>query len=475
MATDAHRQTLQFIYDQSYGKQVDTDRRGSTAPHWSPPGARRVRLPAGLDPASGGAATGPMWQRSPGAVVRWLEALRHLVLAGQVARREPSNPYNDHRPYPSSASQFSTHLWLSWGSPPYAWHYNPLEHAVEAPAVAPVPALTDRAGGYRIIVAADYREIDKGYHTLRYALAMLEAGHCLYNLAAVAAAAGLDHAVRLWFDDAALLAALGHADEEGWIPAAVVDVGSPPPAPAPPPPAPAGPAAAAGDVAIMDRLAWTAPAVGSGAPEHLTVPGPGPADLPTLSNLLYQRNAGRGMLGVTGRQGVLPGEALRAALDALVSAPGARPPVSGAALRHLAAVQHVQGYADGLYEIDPAGGTHLRRPGRVFGDIQAAYSYPASVMTIESFHIVLFMVVDYPRVVAELGPRSFRLTQLQLGWTAQAVGLALTAHDCFSRPVRAFLEWRLDALLELPPTETVAYQLFCSRNHLRDIVFDLRI
>lgn len=142
--------------------------------------------------------------------------------------------------------------------------------------------------------------------------------------------------------------------------------------------------------------------------------------------------------------------------------------------RVLVALERVDGIADGLYE--PGGGKLVAvREGTLLRAVQAAYRYPASsTVTIDSLHAVWCFVVDYPAQLARRGRQGFRECQLVLGAYAQRLGLALARDNYFARPVRAFDEETLDAVLGLAATEQVGYAVLTGRSTFTDLTIDLR-
>ncbi|MFC6662204.1 hypothetical protein [Deinococcus multiflagellatus] len=98
--------------------------------------------------------------------------------------------------------------------------------------------------------------------------------------------------------------------------------------------------------------------------------------------------------------------------------------------------------------------------------LQHAYSYPEDLNVSALNAAVLFTATYHP-------DQPFLHTQLALGERAQRLCLALARAGLFARPVRAYREAPLDALLNLPANQTVAYALLCGRAPLNDLSLPL--
>ena len=193
--------------------------------------------------------------------------------------------------------------------------------------------------------------------------------------------------------------------------------------------------------------------------------------------MFFNRNAGRGNGGVSG---VLKTVSRRVLASACRE--GFRPVRSDlvqsgwslAGLRILLAVERVESFDDGIYELFPADASLASiRPGRWLADVQRAFSPPSGIH-ISSFNIVWFLIVDYTRVLEERGARGFRMANIELGWMAQGLACAMAAEGLLARPCRSYQEPLLDAMLGLAGAESVGYEVLCGVNRFQDLVLDLR-
>ena len=478
------RRLLEFVHAQSYGKTVST-----VSTIWRPriPGLDPSARPVPLEPGAAGQLTGLAYAPFQDAPARGepLERI-HAVLYGAMGllRHEPANPYNPHRAFPSARSLFPIQAYLLQGA--WAARYDPLGHRLEPVAGSGAPA-----GPARIALVGCPLGIPDSYGTLRYALTVLEAGHALYNLTAVARALGLRATVTLGFDDAWLMARLGLAGSEEWMPLAMVELE--PGASEPEAHADArrpAPAAQEEPFAWLDRAGWLR--AGEVAwwraievPEPPSAPSQGRRDLkaavglPSLEEVLYTRSSGRSTAGLSAQVTRVPGELVHTALHLGLR----RPPlelstraVSPSGLRFLLVAERVSGLDDGLYELFPESGALVcRRQGRLLSGLQQAFSYPPINVNILSMNAAWLLVVDPPQVIDRWGARGVRLANLELGWVAQGLGCAMAAHGLFARPTRSFDEARLDELLGLGPGEMVGYQILCGLSRFHDFLFDLRL
>ena len=233
MVSESPRSLIEdFVWRQSYGKTFgDPGELGSVAPPRVGGSSGRWPLPGGLTAALASVSWPVDWTAgsSPDVPCRRVQALLYNALG--IVRREPSNPYNDHRAFPSPRCLFPTHAYLLCARTGRAFLYNPMAHALETPdgfsaqgADSPEQSWSARAGGV-VAVVSRYTRIPAYYRDLRYTLAVLEAGHALYNLALVAAALQVPARVCLAFDDAAVLRRLMLKADEGWMPVALVTLG----------------------------------------------------------------------------------------------------------------------------------------------------------------------------------------------------------------------------------------------------------
>jgi hypothetical protein len=373
-----------------------------------------------------------------------LDTLLHVALG--VLRREPHNAYNPHAAIPSARCAFAARAYVVRDGEVLA--YLPARHELRlvhrhAPA------------GFHVCVVANAAAFPAGYHDLRTALALLEAGHAVANLVATGMAVGLRSVVRAAPDD--LLALLDLDPGDGWLPAAVVTFGA--------------------DLAPLPGGEDTPPALPV-PPGGATLRAPDLFPAGTFGDAVWRRTAGRGTTGLSASLRPVPASALwRAAteaarLDLVAGTEGPRGPVGW--LRQLWVTERVDGVPDGIHE-HVGDGFVTRRAGRFLGRVQDGFSYPPEQTAIETMNAVGLFVVDYPALARAYGDAAFRVAQLRLGAAAQGASLALAAEGLFARPCRSFHEYVLDELLGLDATETVAYELLAGRPRFADLLLDLRM
>ncbi|HVF05965.1 MAG TPA: hypothetical protein VNA20_14070 [Frankiaceae bacterium] len=441
--TTTARDALDLAFRQSYLKEVD-GRLGAAVPRPLPAGPRR--------PLARGA-----WSRIAAVPypVTGFDAVEGdpldtvLPVALGLLRHEPHNPYNPHAAIPSARCAFAVRAYVVRGGEVLA--YVPARHELRL--------VGDGApDGRHVCVVADPAAFPAGYHDLRVALALLEAGHAVANLVTAGRAAGLRSVVRAAGDE--LLPLLGLDPAGPVLAAAVVTFGT------------------GGDLAPLLPGADPAP--------HLPVP-PGGATTPApeprppagrLADVLWRRSAGRGVPGLSASLRPVPASALwRAAaeaarLDLVAGTEGPRGPVGW--LRQFWVTERVDGVPDGVHE-HVGDGIVTHRRGRFLARVQEGFSYPATQTAVETTNLVGLFAVDYPALMRAYGPAGFLAAQLRLGAAAQAASLALAAEGLFARPCRSFHEHVLDDLLGLTATETVGYELLCGRARFPDLLLDLRM
>jgi hypothetical protein len=402
---------LDFVHAQSYGKSI-----GKVAPGFRPPpvpGLAGDELPI------------PWGDRAPlpALLSHALGTLRH---EGGAA----------HRAYPSPRSLFPVHAYLLQGRD--AWRFDPLRHALQPVAGSGTPAWDEPVV---LALAGGYAGIPPAYGPLRFALAVLEAGHALRAVVDCAEALGLRAFVRLDFADEAVLGRLGLPRDGSWGPLALVELDRPPPT-----------APARDPVAEIERACWgEAPPAGGWE---------------RLRGLLAARTSGPAG-GLSASAARIPVELVRRAAAAAAPPPGTIRP------RLLAVAERVDGLDDGIHEAKD-GELVLLRAGRHLGGVQRAYSYPAETANIRSMNLAWMLVVDHRDVLERHGARGLRLAQLAMGFCAQGIACALAAGGLFARPIRSYHEAVLDELLGLGPRESVGYQLLCGVPRWRAPALDLR-
>jgi lambda repressor-like predicted transcriptional regulator len=486
--------TLDFVFRQSYGKSITTADERSARDGVGVEGRERRALARGVTASlreapypltSVRAGSGP----GPSAPV-------DALLAGAlgVQRHEPCNPYNPHGAIPSARSAFAATAFAVEGGS--VWRYLPFRHEVERVGAVPLAAgAQDRSGVVHVCLVARYAAIPSGYGELRYALSVLEAGHAVANLVMVGMALGLHSRVDLAFVDDGLLELLRLDARDGWIPCAVVTF-APDADGARTAPLPFGAVvrvtaspAAEDEVASVDRAGWIdGPALGEWSPRRGLTPavveGDGDdaedASGHDLATVLWRRSSGRGPRGLSASFASVPSVALRRAaregarrdlLWGSVASDGV-----SAGLRFVWVTERVDGVVDGIHSYDRrTGRLETVREGRFFARLQDGFSYPPTATAITTMNVVGFAVADHPAIVAALGPRGWRLANLEMGAAMQAASLAFASAGMFARPCRSFHEYVLDDVLGVDPSETVGYELIAGVDRFSDLSLDLRL
>ncbi|MFB9593533.1 hypothetical protein [Streptomyces racemochromogenes] len=508
MAALSARDVLRFAFAQGAGNALVTapirvtENPVSTAGDL-PPGTlpdRRTPLPTGTHehladlPYPRRRVTAQALDRPDAAQRRLGHA---LVAAFGIQRREPSNPYNDHRGYASVRSKFPVHAFVTGGGRRRL--VDPGRHA-----------LLDMAGGgaagepAAVVLAGRFTHLPDYYRPLRGPLTELELGINLRALAVAMELFGVAGRLRLpGADDAGLPAGLGLAPAWQWTLPLVVETPATDPAPTPPTgptpptapavPAPAGSRAPAGNAG--EGAACPDPALAEVVAVNRTQRGAGPAvplagaipELPgergpSWAEVLFERTAGRmprRLSGMNGRRRRVPSTALTDAAAWLsVPPPGLLRAVADA-IRVTAVVQDVDGFAAGRYEVrgsrvearDTSGtGLHAR--------LEGAYGYPLTPgngCDVRHATTLWFLTARPARLVEEFGPAGWTLAQYAAGWMTQGLSLSAAAHGLYARPARAFDEIPAQRLLGLEPDETVLLSVISGTGRFTEQVWDLRL
>ncbi|MEO6703549.1 MAG: hypothetical protein ABI140_08600 [Jatrophihabitantaceae bacterium] len=409
-----------------------------------------------------------------------------LVAAGGYQRHEPHNTYNAHRGYPSAQCMFPTELFLCTEAG--SWHYDAAQHQLRPVGRRPVGQPPSAPGQVSsLIIAARPGKLPEYYRELQWSLSLCEAGHLTELLLALATALGLAPRLRTDFDDQAALRRIGAEQFDGWLPAAVIELGSAD--------LPLATVAADGSwqvaddpVLAIDRLGWQAgrtdPASTAGPVRWPSQPGteialPAVTRPPaTWAQLLFERSSGRATGGFAAAPEPMPLQPLVAALEQLRSTAASSwggPTGTASGQGILVIAEQVVGLPDGLYEWSLAdAGLRLRKPGRHLAEVQRAFFYPETVTRVSTCNFVLLQVLDYTAILAERGVRALRTSQLELGALAQAASLSMTADGGFLRPCRSFDTDRLATLAGLTGGQTVSYLCLGGRSRFTDLLLDLR-
>ncbi|MCC3765524.1 hypothetical protein K3N28_20900 [Glycomyces sp. TRM65418] len=388
-----------------------------------------VPLPAGLHRMLEDAAY-------PGGGVDSATPLRQRVLgtiaASAPQRFEVRSAVNPHRAYPAAHCFFSAQVFLLAAGG--AWHYDAAGHRLwPVSDHADLDAALE--GGARLAVISHLGSIPTRYRELRWSLSLCEAGHLSELLAQAAHAHGLPVRLRHDLPDAPLLDRLGLRAADGWIPAAVIELGE-----------------------AADRPHRPAPAHRTGM---------------SWSEVLFERSAGRANKGYTPAPVPLPAEAMAAVLRAVAETTAAVPTAAEGGIDFVLIARQVDGFEPGCYRLEPG-----RPPRPVAGPdmaaVQRSFSYPPEQMAVSGCPAALLMICDHDAAIRAGGERGLRALQLQMGATAQAAGMSITPHRGFLRPARSFDPDPLAADLGLPSTQLPIYLALMGASRFIDLLLDVR-
>jgi hypothetical protein len=406
------------------------------------------------------------------------DALGHaLATAFAPLRREPANPYNDHRPYASARCLFPVQALLA--GPGGARLLDPARRSlVDLPGRGP-------GAGQEVVLTGRYAAVPRGYRWFRGSLVDLESGFALRSLCLALGLHGVPARLRLpdGRRDAGVPHALGLPADEHWsLPLRVqVEPGAgPDPVPPRRPPAPSlADDPVLGEVLATDRSQrsdGTAHAVAPGVPHGLA-----PSDR-SWADVLWARTSGRmprGLHGMAGRRRRVRAAVLDDAARWLAEPPPGTPLAAAhAALRATAAVQDVDGHEDGLHLAVGGSVRLLRGAAALPGLLEGHYGYPVSPVNgcgVRHASAVWFLSFRPRAVVDLLGPGGWTAALRAAGWAAHGLCLAAAAHGLYARPVRAFREEPLRAALGLATDETVALAVVVGTPRHPDALLDLRL
>ncbi|MER8234352.1 hypothetical protein [Streptomyces sp. NPDC094049] len=443
------------------------------------------RTPA---PRPDGPASGP--PAGPPAVVPLAEPVevrlgRALVTAFGPQRREPENPYNDHRPYASPRCLFPVHAFVDGGADQPWRLLEPDRHALTGTPEGP-------AGN--IVLTGRYTSVPAAYQWFRGSLVALELGFTLRALSLGLELFDVPARLRLPGPDAhALLPALGLDDPWAWSLPLVVEVDAetdaeaagagvggdtePPPPPALPLPPALPPHASPLPTDPPGRLTRTDPALAElirvnrgqtygSPPVPLTTAVPvglGPSETaPDWAELLWRRHSGRmprALHGMTGRRRAVPAEALDSAARWLsVPPPGAELASAFDLLTVTAAVRGVEGSTDGVHRLRDGTAHLVRAAPDVPALLEERYGYgvsPVNGCGIRHAPLTVFLSVRVRELFERLGTPGWGAVQHAAGWAAHGLCLSAAASGLFARPVRAFQEIPTQRVLGLDPDEMI--------------------
>ena len=464
------------------------------APQWTwdetPPPDTHV-MPSALAVADGTRSTLPhgtvhLLDRTPypaGRVEPQASALAHaLVTAFGPLRREPDNPYNDHRCYASARCLFPVQVFLNERE---RWRLlEPERHAlVELADAAPV----DRPG--TIALTGRYTRIPAAYKWFRGSLVNIELGIVLRALCTGLDLFGLTGTLRLPdVHSPDLLAELGLTPNWEWSLPLTVEVGDRPQRNRT---MAARPQAAIAELPSEPAMADLVRA--NRTQEFTDAPASMPPSVPpsaaqatgasSWAQLLWNRTSGRmprGLHGMSGRRSQVPAEALSDAVSWLsVPPPGETLGAVYDAVTVTGVVQSVDGHADGVYRAK-AGAAALHHEDRTAAaKLEEVYGYgltPGNGCDIRHASMIWFFSVRPRELVERFGPSAWSAIQYASGWATQGICLAAAAAGLFARPVRAFKEIPTQHILGLEPEEMIVLTVVVGTpRYATGVLLDLRV
>lgn len=424
----------------------------------------------------------------PGADSDHTQALgRALATCFAPIRREPENPYNDHRGYPSPRCLFPVHAFL--GTTDGWWLVDGDRHAL-VPLAGAAGASGDVSAG-TLVLTGRFTAVPRAYKWFRGSLVSLELGIVLRSLCLALDLFGLAGRLRLPASGTEdVLAGLGLTPTWEWSLPLMLDVapaGREPTAPTPPTEegrAPEEPLTdqVLTDVVRADRAQWPAsePAdLGRAVPDGLRTT----EEASSWSELLWKRTSGRMPRGLHGMGGRYR-DVSSAALEDAITWVGAAPPgveLRGAheAVRATVAVQGVAGHTDGVYRIESGKAVLKRADPTAAQRLEHAYGYGPTFYNgcdIRHASAVWFFSIRPRELVERLGPRGWHDAQYACGWATQGLCLAAAAHGLYARPVRAFHEVPTQEVLDLEPEDMLVLAVVTgTERHTAGIQLDLRV
>ncbi|MEU3226229.1 nitroreductase family protein [Streptomyces sp. NPDC006976] len=404
-------------------------------------------------------------------------ALAHaLVAAFGVQRREPENPFNDHRGYASVRAKFPVQVLVNDRGrrqvfDPYRRALAGLSGASSAPSAAREVLLTGR-----------FTRLPATYRWYRGSLVQLELGIALRALCVALELLGIPARVRFPGPGARQrLAEFGLTPSWEWtLPVVVELAGDASAGPAGPDhgPAEAVPDRVMADVVEMNR-AQDFPAAAS--PVDTAIASTAPDTGRSWAEVLWQRTSGRmprGLFGNNARPRTVPGEVLDTARDWLLTPPpGAGPRAAAGALRVTAVTQSVTGHPDGVYEVTPSAYTPRATGPGVPARLEEIYGYPLAPgngCDVRHASVLWFLSFRPRELAAHLGTSGWTAAQYACGWAVHGLTLAAASAGLYARPVRAFREAPARRILGLPSDEMVVLAVISGTSRFSGPLLDLR-
>jgi len=417
------------------------------------------------------------------------DALGHILLtAFGIQRREPSNPYNDHRVTASVRSKFPVHCFvLDEQGLAYLDLYR---HALIDTDQPLPPALPER-GRTTVILVGRYTDYPADYGWLRGSLADLEAGINLRSLFVAAELFGVPAALDLDGQRSERVAELVSTTGRGqWTPPLLVSLDTTSPRRGEALPTGAGATSPDEDELLgAESGLHDAARIAATMYEIRASPAAPAAGLPAIdrhdrtswARVLWNRSAGRVPAGLHGFS-VVAARSSQDVLDDHIAAASTAPPHPLLAevrerVRLSVALQRVGDVPTGVYRLGSGGLTHVRADEAVMRTIEDAFSFPSTPATDSSIRhtgLVWLMSVDLAELAAEFGPASWTLLQLTCGWISHGLSVAAAAHDQFARPARSFDETKAIKCFELQWHETPTFMVIAGRSRFAEPMLDLR-
>ncbi|MET8626668.1 hypothetical protein ABZW30_23410 [Kitasatospora sp. NPDC004669] len=424
------------------------------------------------------------------------EALgRALATAFGFQRREPWNEYADHRGYASVRSKYPVHAFALRSDE--AWFVDAHGHQLVGQDNGGDPS-AEQEPFTGVALTGRYTHLPYYYELLRGSLVDLEIGINLRSLCIALEVFGIPSRVRMPGADAGQqLVQWGLRPDGEWSLPVTVDLGEAGPATADPGPAvpPTVPEVTGGlpdpwlrELVEVNRELATQPIPGQGeTPGPLLVQpavpvgAPGGAGMPSWAEVLYRRSAGRmprRLPGVTGRPRRLAADAFDDAL-AWYRVP---PPTSElqsvyGKLNCTVAVQNVDGYATGLYRVNPESTELLVEDPDILRKLEECYGTPLAPgngNAVRHASFVWFFSARLPELLDTFGTGAWTAAQYCAGWAAHGTSLAAAAHGLYARPARAFDDVLTQPVLGTQPGETTLLSVICGTERYLEPALDLR-
>jgi hypothetical protein len=389
-----------------------------------------------------------------------------LIASFGVHRREPDNPFNDHRGYASPRCLFPVAVFAGDEG---RWRMLDVErHSTVALAGARRPA-----GPPSIVLVGRYTAIPRAYKWFRGSLVNLELGIALRALAVGLGLFGLPGWLRLPNGRSVdLVTELGLHPTGEWSLPLTVGIGDDRPgdrtdgAVVPGERLTAADTAPPADASLADLVrvnraqdfAGSAVPLGRGVPERATVP---PGGL-SWAELLWRRNSGRmprGLHGMAGRRRRVPADALIDALRWLaVPPPGDALGAALAAVTATVVVQDVDGHRDGVYRVQGADAVLVAEDSTAAARLEGVYGYPLTPgngCAVRHASMIWMLSVRPRELSARFGDGGWTAAQYACGWATHGLCLAAASAGLFARPVRAFREIPTQRILGLEPDDMI--------------------